>query len=408
MKKLILLILLNFAVFFSLYSLESLSLEESLIDAAKKGELETIKKLISSGVKIRYKDQHGLNALHYAAIYNKTNIIELLVLSGIHINSTTRWSARWDTPLTIAAKENHIDAVKALLDIYHKKVDLTNKSNVELIENEKRQALRYAIENNNVELVRFLLEASTNGEKMEVNYGWVDRLLGHSNSLFTYAVARDKIDIVKLLLESGADVNYQNIEGVTALMVAVSEGLYDRAELLINAGADVNLKTSYWSRYPGSTALIAAAIVGSGTKFIELLIANGADINAQDDKGMTAIMYAVTKKHLLILTEFLIEKGANLLLKNKDGFTVLDLAQKQADSYGKSILGPLASEAKKTAEAKAVVDLLEPEIKKATEAKALYEDRMAAESEAEAKAEAEAEKRRNFSYSPFGILKKDF
>ena len=399
MKKLILLILLNFTVFFSSDSLESLSLEESLIDAAIKGELEKIEELISSGVNIRYKDQHGLNALHYAAANNKANIIELLVLSGIHINSTTRWSARWDTPLTIAAKENHIDAVRALLDIYHKKVDLTNKSNVELIENEKRQALRYAIENNNVDLVRFLLEASTNGEKMEVNYGWDD-----GETILMRAIARDKIDIVELLIKSGADVNYQNREGVTALMVAVSKGLYDRAEFLINAGADVNLKTSYWSRYPGSTALLGAAIVGSGTKFIELLIANGADINAQDDKGMTAIMYSVTKKHLIRLTRFLIEKGANLLLKNKDGFTVLDLAQKQADSYGKSIVGPLAAEAKKTAEAKAVVDLLEPETKKAVEAKVLSEVRMAAE----AKAEAEAEKLRIFSYSPFGILKKDF
>jgi ankyrin repeat protein len=396
-KKLILLILLNFTVFFNSYSLESLSLEESLINAAKKGELETIKELINSGVNIRYKDQRGLNALHYAAINNKANIIELLVLSGIHINSTFHhgFGALWQTPLTIAAKENNIDVVRALLDIYNKKVDLTNKSNVELIENEKRQALRYAIENNNFEFVRFLLEPSANGEKMEVNYVWED-----GQTLLMHAVARDKIDIVGLLIESGADVNYQSREGITALMVAVSEGLYDRAELLINAGADVNLKTSYRSRYPGSTALLAAAIVGSGTKFIELLIANGADINAQDDKGMTAIMYSVTKKHLIRLTRFLIEKSANLLLKNKDGFTAYDLARQLLDSgIGSSTVSAQAKD-----KAKAVVDLLETETKKAVEAKVLSEERM----EAEAKAEAEAEKLRNFSYSPFGILKKDF
>ena len=79
MKKLILLILLNFTVFFSSYSLESLSLEESLINAAKKGELETIKELISSGVNIRYKDQHGLNALHYAAKCKKQAVLQMIL-----------------------------------------------------------------------------------------------------------------------------------------------------------------------------------------------------------------------------------------------------------------------------------------------------------------------------------------
>ena len=51
--------------------------------------------------------------------------------------------------------------------------------------------------------------------------------------------------IMKKVIKNGADINYQNAEGATALMKVSNEGWTECAKLLVDAGADKNIKDNY-------------------------------------------------------------------------------------------------------------------------------------------------------------------
>jgi Ankyrin repeats (3 copies) len=94
------------------------------------------------------------------------------------------------------------------------------------------------------------------------------------------------LEIVKKLIEYGADISAEDLDGCTPLFIA-SEGRYlkDRAviRLLVEHGADINARTM-----DGSTPLHEAALCGA-LDVVRLLLEHGADVEAKDDDGKTAI-----------------------------------------------------------------------------------------------------------------------
>jgi ankyrin repeat protein len=92
----------------------------------------------------------------------------------------------------------------------------------------------------------------------------------------------------------------------SVLMMASLEGNYDLVELLINKGANVNYICPL-----GWTALMIACI-NCHVKIIEFLIEKGANINAKTNDGFNPLMCAMINKNNETLISYLIEKGANL------------------------------------------------------------------------------------------------
>ena len=95
-------------------------------------------------------------------------------------------------------------------------------------------------------------------------------------SLFD-AVKAKNYELVKKLIDEGADVNAKNDEGETALMIASNEGDKEICELLIEKGADVNAKDN-----EGNTALMYVSLKGD-KEICELLIKNNAEVPELDD-----------------------------------------------------------------------------------------------------------------------------
>ena len=102
-------------------------------------------------------------------------------------------------------------------------------------------------------------------------------------------------DIAKLLLESGANVNACDNDGTTPLTGAALKGHVEVAKLLIEAGADVNSKNNN-----GQTALMYASYNGQ-TEIVKMLIEARVDIYDQDNNGYTALMLASEQGHTNIV-----------------------------------------------------------------------------------------------------------
>src|SRR5262245_30413706 len=76
--------------------------------------------------------------------------------------------------------------------------------------------------------------------------------------------------------------------GSSDLLVAIRNGDHSRVQKLLGAGADVNAVDS-----DGTTALMHS-VIESDVKMMKLLIDNGANVNAKNASDSTALMYAAT------------------------------------------------------------------------------------------------------------------
>ena len=146
-----------------------------------------------------------------------------------------------------------------------------------------RYALQRSIETENHKLVSFLME--------------IDVSLQTNNNIFE--AARDgNIDIVELLLKEHVDINIQDENGETALMLASKNGHIQVVELLLKEHADVNIKNQ-----DGHTAIMLA-LQNVYTQVMELLGEHVDDIEYEN--AMICLMFASQSSHTQV---------AKLLLK---------------------------------------------------------------------------------------------
>lgn len=124
-------------------------------------------------------------------------------------------------------------------------------------------------------------------------------------------------DAKKLLTSKNVDVNYPNAEGWTPLMVACYFGDLAIVKLLVESGADVALRDGY-----GANCLFFASAIGSENHVdtIEYLIDRCTPdvVNVEDAKGLTPLFCAVEGNHKKIV-EMLINAGADVTYENQNG-----------------------------------------------------------------------------------------
>ena len=125
-------------------------------------------------------------------------------------------------------------------------------------------------------------------------------------------VAQTKpVECVQLLLDRGADLHWHNQKGITALWPAVANGRVQTVQLFLELGAEFNSPDC-----EGDTVLMLASRNGEGEdeRFISiarLLLDCGAEVNACDKKGWTALTWASGVGHITI-ARLLVERGAGL------------------------------------------------------------------------------------------------
>ncbi|XP_026574243.1 KN motif and ankyrin repeat domain-containing protein 4-like [Pseudonaja textilis] len=153
---------------------------------------------------------------------------------------------------------------------------------------------------------------------------------GNGNTALHYSVSHSNFWIVKLLLETGiCDVDHQNKAGYTAVMItplasAETEEEMEVVKKLLQEG-NVNIRASQG----GQTALILG-VSHDREDMVKALLSCNADINLQDEDGLSPLMVASQYGNLEMVKLLLSHPGCDPALVDKAGNSALSLALKSA------------------------------------------------------------------------------
>jgi serine/threonine-protein phosphatase 6 regulatory ankyrin repeat subunit B len=135
-------------------------------------------------------------------------------------------------------------------------------------------------------------------------------------SALMLASCKRHITTVQFLLDHGAAVNLQDALGHSVLMQASYDGHSQVCQLLLNHGAEVDMLTEQ-----NDSVLMLASAMGH-TETVKLLLSSGAQVNTQNKDGWSALMLASCKRHITTV-QFLLDHGAAVNLQDALGHSVL-------------------------------------------------------------------------------------
>ena len=317
--------------------------ETPLMTAARTGNGEAIDALLAHGAGVdAVEEWRGQTALMWAAAQNQVASVERLLDAGADPNAR---SARGFTPVLFAAREGHVDVLAPLVRAGADVDDVLPERGM--------SALVLAVYNAQYDFARALLDegadpnAAGNGWTALHQVVWTRRPNLGRNPPFPVPLGDlDAFDMVRALAAAGADLdvrqtkeprdgnrNVLNRIGSTAFLQAAKVADIEMMQLLVDLGADPSITTE-----EGATPLMAAAGVGiwkigenPGTNeealaAVELAWELGNDVNAVDVNGDAALHGAIHRGADNIV-RFLVEKGANIDAVNEKGWSALSIAQ---------------------------------------------------------------------------------
>lgn len=257
---------------------------------------EYVRVLIAAKADLNVKNYHGVTPVMGAVGSGSISIVRTLVEAGASIDDK---DDDGNTALMLA-----INSDKHIFDIIKYFVD--SSANVNLQYKQGMSCLSKALMTGKNELVKPLLEAGA-----DVNHNDV-----RGRGALSNAVATEKcsLETIKALVEAGAVVDNIDTEGKTALFAAIARDNKEITQYLVSCGASVHTRGK-----DGMTLLMTACKSGS-FMCVPQIIKAGADIEAKGPDKMTALMFAVANEKC---TKAMLAGKADVHARDKDENTAL-------------------------------------------------------------------------------------
>ncbi len=297
----------------------------AIMIAAHSGDVPTCETLTSRGAIVNEVADSGSTALMYAAALGNVDIVRLLLKEGANVRTALHATPEYIemNKRALEAKEDvdvHIEGVTSLMLAagggHEEVVDVLLAAGADVASKDegKMSPLMYAVSAPHFGVATKLVRAGADPNESVVardrEHNLLRVALGAGNEEFSLA-----------LLERGAKASYVGEGGITALISACSNGLIKVVDMLIKRGAcPIDGTTDL-----GATALMVAASKGH-EKIVTMLLDAGASSIIGDVDGTTALMAVAANSHLGAL-EALLKASPNALnAKNNEGHTALMFA----------------------------------------------------------------------------------
>lgn len=262
--------------------------KSSMFQAAKNDNLEMIQLLL------QHDFEFG-NSLIYAAENDNMEIVQFLVEAGSEVNLSQKrksglFSRYYVSPIDRSIKNGNLEMVKYLIS---KGVSIEN-------------AIEECFEFQQNEILKALIPEYENKDE-----------------LLSKAFIRSNTEIIRYLINAGADINYKDDHGNTLLHITSKEGNILNTKMLIEEfNASINAKNE-----SGETPLMLSAS-SSDILVTEYLLTKEVEIDATNNHGETALFYSLENKSLNNFN-LLLNKGADPDIRSNNNTTLLIAAAKK-------------------------------------------------------------------------------
>jgi len=346
--------------------------DTALMLAARTGKTDAVRLLIESRADVNAKENWGgTTALMWAVAERHTEAARLLIAAGADVNARSHYVAAangrgfegrtpaasrseekveefasgWLTPLMFASRDGGLELCRILVGA---------GADVNAVAGDGKTALALAVFNGNYDVASFLVESKADVNKADAQrftplFWAVDRRNMETAPNFPWMVTIDPMPLIRMLLDAGANPNAlvnntprgrmregsPRIVFATALMRAAFAADLELVKLLLERGADPTIVSR-----DGETMVSAAAGLAfihgyhrgrspaERLQVVKLFVEIGNDVNQADDYGITPLMAAGNYGDVAII-QYLIDAGADL--------SAHDLGKKNDGAFGSSV-----------------------------------------------------------------------
>jgi len=285
---------------------------DDAFEAVRNNDLTRLRQLIASKDGANARDGRGVPLIMHAAAFGSPDALKAIIDAGADVNAANGLGA---TALIWGMGDKQ--KVRMLIAAG---ANVNAKTKLE-----KTPLLVAAAHDGYADVLRLLIDKGADLKAVDVR---------GSNALHN-AAATGNAEMVRLLLDKGIDANTRDKGDGTALQNAASAASPEAIKLLLAKGADPKIANTFGGEVKKGpialtklTPLHLAAPYGPIDQ-VRALIDAGADINAKDVRGMTPLMLAVASDFAdPAIVRLILSKAADVNLKSNVGETALDWAMK--------------------------------------------------------------------------------